>query len=85
MKALALPEDAKVADLGSGTGYFAVRLARAVPRGKVYGVDVEPDMARYLGERARREGLPHLVPVLGATGRAQLVTGALLGLGLAVA
>ncbi|WP_257451299.1 class I SAM-dependent methyltransferase [Archangium lipolyticum] len=65
VKALALPEDAKVADIGAGTGYFAVRLARAVPRGRVYGVDIEPDMARYLGERAKRENLGNLEPVLG--------------------
>ncbi len=64
VRALALPPDAKVADVGSGTGYFAVRLARAVPQGRVYGVDVEPDMGRYLGERATREGLTNLVPVL---------------------
>jgi SAM-dependent methyltransferase len=70
--ALALPPDAKVADLGSATGYFAVRLAKAVPRGRVFGVDIEPDMARYLGERARREGLPHLVPVLGEPADAKL-------------
>ena len=54
-----------MADIGSGTGYFAVRLARAVPRGRVYGVDIEPDMGRYLGERARREGLSNVEPVLG--------------------
>jgi predicted methyltransferase len=63
--ALALPPDAKVADVGSATGYFAVRLARAVPKGHVYGVDVEPDMTRYLTERARREGLGNLTAVLG--------------------
>jgi cyclopropane fatty-acyl-phospholipid synthase-like methyltransferase len=62
---LALAPDAKVADIGSATGYFAVRLARAVPKGRVYGVDIEPDMTRYLGERARREGLSNLVAVLG--------------------
>jgi SAM-dependent methyltransferase len=64
--ALALPADAKVADLGSATGYFAVRLARAVPKGRVFGVDVEPDMARYLAERAQREGLSNLSAILGA-------------------
>lgn len=64
--ALALAPDARVADLGSATGYFSVRLARAVPRGTVFGVDIEPDMARYLEERARREGLANLVSVLGA-------------------
>ena len=60
IEALNLPRNAKVADLGSGTGYFAVRLARAVPDGVVYGLDSEPDMTRYLAERARREGLSQL-------------------------
>jgi SAM-dependent methyltransferase len=55
-----------VADIGSGTGYFAVRLARAVPQGHVYGADVEPDMVRYLTERARREGLANLTAVQAA-------------------
>jgi SAM-dependent methyltransferase len=63
--ALALPQDAKVADLGSATGYFAVRLARAVPKGHAYGVDIEPDMTRYLKERAQREGLGNLTALLG--------------------
>lgn len=70
--ALALPSDAKVADIGSGTGYFAIRLARAVPRGRVYGVDIEPDMARYLDERARREGANNLEAVLGEPGDPKL-------------
>jgi SAM-dependent methyltransferase len=63
--ALALPQEAKVADIGSATGYFAVRLARAVPKGHVYGVDIEPDMKRYLTERAQQEGLGNLTAVLG--------------------
>lgn len=63
IRALALAPDAVVADVGSGTGYFAVRLARAVPRGRVYGADLEPDMVRFLGERAAREGLGNLQAV----------------------
>jgi SAM-dependent methyltransferase len=66
IQALALAPDALVADLGSGTGYFAVRLARAVPQGHVYGADVEPDMVRYLAERRRREGLANLTSVQAA-------------------
>jgi SAM-dependent methyltransferase len=58
--ALKLAPEAIVADIGSGTGYFAVRLARAVPKGKVYGADVEPDMVRFLNARAAREGLGNL-------------------------
>ncbi|MBZ0237713.1 MAG: class I SAM-dependent methyltransferase [Deltaproteobacteria bacterium] len=63
---LALDATMTVADVGAGTGYFAVRLARAVPDGKVYGIDIEPDMVRYMTERAEREGLANLVAVLGA-------------------
>ena len=63
IRTLKLSTDATVADIGAGTGYFAVRLARAVPKGRVFAVDAEPDMVRYLGERARREGLANLVPV----------------------
>lgn len=60
IRALKLTPDAAVVDIGSGTGYFAVRLARALPRGRVFGADLEPDMVRYLNERAAREKLPNL-------------------------
>jgi cyclopropane fatty-acyl-phospholipid synthase-like methyltransferase len=62
--ALMLRPDAKVADLGAATGYFSVRLARAVPRGRVYGVDVEPKMVTYLDQRAAAEKLENLKGVL---------------------
>lgn len=57
--------DAVVADLGAGTGYFAIPLAQRVPQGRVFANDIEPDMVRYLGERADKEGLDNVVPVLG--------------------
>ena len=63
LQALKLAPDASVADIGSGTGYFAVRFAHRVPKGRVYGVDAEPDMVRYLAERAKREGLANLTAV----------------------
>jgi predicted methyltransferase len=66
IQALALRSDAVVADLGAGTGYFAVRLANMVPKGRVYGVDVEPGMVKYLAERATREKRANLVAVAGA-------------------
>ena len=46
--------------VGSGTGYFAVRLARAVPEGRVYGADLEPQMVRHLQVRAAADGLSNL-------------------------
>jgi SAM-dependent methyltransferase len=70
--ALSPAPDAVVADIGSGTGYFAVRLAHFVPKGRVYGVDTEPDMVKYLAERAKREGLANLVSIAGRPGDAGL-------------
>lgn len=61
IQALALKPDSVVADIGSGTGYFAVRFAHRVPKGKVYGLDTEPDMVQYLAERAKRLGLANLI------------------------
>jgi cyclopropane fatty-acyl-phospholipid synthase-like methyltransferase len=58
--ALALPADAVVADVGAGTGYFAVRIARAVPQGRVVALDVESDMVRHVQERADKAGLSNL-------------------------
>jgi ubiquinone/menaquinone biosynthesis C-methylase UbiE len=72
IEALALKPDALVADIGSGTGYFAVRLAHFVPQGRVYGVDVEPDMVKYLADRATREGLNNLSAVRGTPDDARL-------------
>jgi SAM-dependent methyltransferase len=66
IQALKLAPDAVVADIGAGTGYFAVRLAHMTPKGRVYAVDTEPDMVKYLGERAQKSGAKNLLPVQGA-------------------
>lgn len=58
---VALQPDDTVADLGAGTGYFAMRLAEQVPKGTVLATDVEPDMVRYLTERAREQRVGNLV------------------------
>ena len=60
---LHLQRTSLVADIGAGTGYFSVRIAKRIPEGKIFAADIEPDMVRYLGERARREHLINLVPV----------------------
>jgi ubiquinone/menaquinone biosynthesis C-methylase UbiE len=55
----------RAADLGSGSGYFTFRLARAVgPEGKVYAVDIDQDMNRALAERAKKEGFANVEVIL---------------------
>jgi ubiquinone/menaquinone biosynthesis C-methylase UbiE len=53
--ALQLTPTTSIADICADTGYFSVRTARRVPDGRVFAVDIEPDMLR--GERAHRERL----------------------------
>lgn len=72
IQALALKPDAVIADIGSGTGYFSARFANMVPKGRVYGVDTEPDMVKYLAERAKREGLKNLTAIAGKPGDPRL-------------
>jgi SAM-dependent methyltransferase len=59
---LALDRTMTVADIGAGTGYFAVRIAPLVA--EVIATDVEADMVRYLRERAAREGHTNLRAVV---------------------
>jgi arsenite methyltransferase len=65
MSALALRPGEVVADVGSGSGYFTLRFAHAVGEsGRVYAVDISPDMIRYLNRRLRDAGVRNVVSVL---------------------
>lgn len=52
-----------VTDLGAGTGYFLSYLSTAAGKGgRVIALDPEPDMIRFMTERARRESLSNVEP-----------------------
>lgn len=61
---LALWPEAVIADIGCGPGVFALRFARAVPRGVVFAVDVEPKQLDALREQLLAGGFDNVVPVL---------------------
>jgi len=63
--ALALREGEAIADIGSGSGYFALRLAKQIgTSGRVYAVDVSPDMILYMNRAIRDSGVANVVTVL---------------------
>jgi ubiquinone/menaquinone biosynthesis C-methylase UbiE len=65
VEALKLRPGEVVADIGAGSGYFSLRFARAVgDRGRVYAVDIDPEMIRHLNRRRRDEHLRNVVTVL---------------------
>lgn len=65
VKALELKKGEVVADIGAGSGYFAVRLATAVGEtGRVWAVDIDPAMLLYLNRRIRDAGAWNVRTVL---------------------
>jgi arsenite methyltransferase len=55
----------RVADLGSGGGYFTFRLAEAVgPTGRVYAVDIDRDMVDLIAKRVKQETPSNIEPIL---------------------
>ena len=64
---LGLSGGERIADLGSGGGYFSFRFARAVgPKGVVYAVDVDAGMNDLVLADALEQGLMNVVTVLAA-------------------
>jgi len=65
MTALGLKPGEIIADIGAGSGYFTFRLAHHVgDKGKVYAVDVSPDMILYINRRIRDLKLNNVVSIL---------------------
>ncbi len=65
LDALRIQPGETIADIGAGSGYFALRLAHRVgPTGAVYAVDISPDMIRHLNRRIRDAGVTNLISVL---------------------
>ena len=61
MRALALHPGETAADLGAGTGYFALPMAVAVGQaGKIYAVDAQTEMLALLKSKLDREGLANV-------------------------
>lgn len=60
VEALHLAPGMAVADLGSGSGYFTRRLAQSVTEhGKVYAIDVEPEMLAYVKDSLAHMHIPY--------------------------
>lgn len=75
LRVLAVAPTMAIADVGAGAGYFAVRLARAVPAGDVIATDVDVDLVRSLNDRARHERLPNLRAILATATTSGLAPG----------
>ena len=55
-----------ICDMGCGNGFYTLQLAKMVgEEGKVYGVDIQPEMLTFLQQRSAAENVTNIEPTLG--------------------
>ena len=71
--ALKIVKGSTVAEVGAGSGYMTVKLAKKVgPGGKVYANDIQPGMLELLNKRLAKSKITNVTPVLGTQDNPQL-------------
>ncbi len=67
-EAMGVEEGSRVADVGAGTGFFTVRLAKAVgPTGRVYAVDIDKKRLKTIRKRMKKGKLTNIEVIRGKT------------------
>ncbi len=66
--AMRIKQGEVIADIGAGSGYFTFRFASHVgASGRVYAVDINPEMILYMNRRIRDKKVNNVVTVLSAS------------------
>jgi FkbM family methyltransferase len=75
LQSLKIQPGAAVADVGAGSGYLSWRLALLTgAKGRVYAVDVQPEMLELLARNMAERHVTNVVPVLGTITNVNLAT-----------
>ncbi|HDM09472.1 MAG TPA: class I SAM-dependent methyltransferase [Desulfobacteraceae bacterium] len=78
IESLRIQEGYRIADIGSGGGYFTLKFAKKIGKtGKVYAVDSQPKYLDFIRQQAEREGLDNIIFVLVAEDEVNLPEAAL--------
>src|SRR5688572_4889324 len=63
---LGIKQGMTICDMGCGNGFYTLKLAQMTGEtGKVYAVDIQPEMIKMLRERASEQRIRNITPVLG--------------------
>jgi len=75
LRLLRIRKGATVADIGAGSGYITIRMAKIVgPMGKVYASDIQQGMLTLLQQNVAKAKVDNVVPVLGTIDDPKLPT-----------
>ena len=61
-----------VADIGAGSGYFSFRMAKLVPKGKVFAVDISPQMLGIIRSKIKSSSTKNITTVQSTITRTML-------------
>ncbi|MEC8355105.1 MAG: methyltransferase domain-containing protein [Verrucomicrobiota bacterium] len=61
-----------IADIGAGSGYFSFRMSDLVPDGKVFAVDISPQMLGIVRARIKEKKVANVVPIQSTITRTML-------------
>ena len=74
VKGLDLKPTDKIADIGAGSGYFSFRMAKLVPEGKVFAVDISPQMVGMVRAKMAQLKVTNMEPVQSTITQTKLPT-----------
>ncbi|MFM8932284.1 MAG: class I SAM-dependent methyltransferase [Gemmataceae bacterium] len=60
LELLKIRPDQVVVDFGAGSGYYTLRMAALVPKGKAVAVDIQPEMLAIIERKKKAEGLENI-------------------------
>jgi ubiquinone/menaquinone biosynthesis C-methylase UbiE len=66
IKKMQLFPQSVVADIGAGTGYYTFEIAPKIPDGKVYAVEIQDEMIKYLNDKKTSTGINNVEVIKGS-------------------
>ncbi len=76
LASLGLKPGMTVCDMGCGNGFYSLKMAKIVgDEGQVLGVDIQPEMLKFLRDRMHAEQVDNITPILGSLHNPRLPTG----------
>lgn len=72
IKSMEIKPTDQIADIGAGSGYFSFRMAKLVPQGKVFAVDISPQMLGIVRARIQESQITNVSPVQSTITRTML-------------